>query len=267
MAVFQRRRAAQRAGQMLFPEDRAVGAIQREDVAKARAGEHPVAQNADAAAEQHAAIALAFGGQVGLPQFSATGGVEGDDMRARVRHEQLAARDDRRCGQPRLGRAALDRSGPDLRGRSTQRDMAHRLGRITARLRPAFVDIGGGQRDLHIGQAGFDLDTLFIAQDRRAVADDRRLGAALLAADHAAASEQGDHGGHRYDTAYRRAFHAGHSHPLGHPSLGSAGISTASIPINPAICRARERIDCGTLASFAIAAKIGPARSVLPIFI
>ena len=234
MAIFQRRGAAQRAAGMNLPPDRAIGDVHRHDVAHAGAGEQLVAQDADAAAEQGAAIA--FGRKAGLPQL--------------------------------LASAAFDRCSPGLLRRCAQRQMAHRLGRIAARLRPLVIGIGFGQGDGHVGQGRIDFDPLFVRQDRGAVADHRGLGAALLAADHPAARQHRNQGDGGQGTAHRAEFRdAVLSHALAYPCTGSAGVSTASIPNSPAICRARERIDWGTFSSLAMAANIGPASSGLRIFI
>ena len=266
MAIFQRRGAAQRAAGMDLPPDRAVGDIHRHDVAHARAGEQLVAQDADAAAEQGATIAL--GRKAGLPQLLAGVGIHRDDMGAGVDHEQLAAGHDGRGGKARLGRAAFDRCGPCLLRRCAQRQMTHRLGRIAARLRPLVIGVGFGQGDGHVSQGRIDFDPLLVGQDRGAVADHRGLGAALLAADHAAARQHRNQGDGGQGTAHRAEFcDAVLSHALAYPCTGSAGVSTASIPNSPAICRARERIDWGTFSSLAMAANIGPASSGLRIFI
>ncbi len=103
--------------------------------------------------------------------------VERPDGRLRVDGVDPAVADDRRRREARSNVATLaDVDGPGLAERLADRDMAHRLRGIAARLAPFGVGDRLGEGHRQRGRGRIDRDVLFDRENGYALAEDGRLG-------------------------------------------------------------------------------------------
>jgi hypothetical protein len=120
--------------------------------------------------------------------------VIGVDLGIDVDHIDAAAADHRAGREPGLLGRSGDLAVPGDAELLAERDMAHRLGGVAARLGPFGIDLLGGHGDRHHRQRRIDLRAGLGGQDRDALAQHRGLGLlALAAAEDAAAGEHRRH--------------------------------------------------------------------------
>ncbi len=167
--------SAQRPPGTNLPGDPAVPDVERGDIAEAVGRVDPAGVIGDPAAVQRGLVAADDGG-LARPDLAPRAGIERADRAERVDRIDPPASDDRSGGEAR--RQAAPASRLDAEGLAeglAEREMAHRLGRVAARLRPFGVGDLGGQRHRQRRRRRIDLDVAFGRQHRDPLAEHRRL--------------------------------------------------------------------------------------------
>ena len=196
-AVGDGRRATQRSAGPNLPDDPAIALVERDHEAESVGRVHAALVIGEAAAVQ-GLLAAPLGRGLGRPQEGAGATVERADRAESVRHIDVAAGDDRRRGEPRGERAAAPGLHRECaREPGTERQLAHRLAGVAARLAPLGVGDRFGQAHRKSRRGRIDRHVILAAQHCDALPEHRRVGLlALLERRAAACSERcGNHEG------------------------------------------------------------------------
>ena len=168
------RRGMHRCPDALPPGDLAGVGVERDDLGIAGRYIEPIVPKARTAAKGIAALFLGF--EIDGPEPLAAGRVERRDLNPAIHREDATLGDDRLRHHSRVAcRAVADAGVPYPLHLVRQREVAHRVIGVAARLRPFRIDRRRRQGDRRVGELGVGLDLAIEPEHRDALARQRLL--------------------------------------------------------------------------------------------